>query len=88
MWYNANGTASLWNYNAASGTLTQNAYGPYPGWAALGVADGSDGQTRLLWDNTDGTLSLWSLNNTTALFSQFSFGPYGGWTATATASSQ
>ena len=81
LWDNTDGHASVWNYSTANGTFTQNTYGPYPGWAALSIADGSDGQTRLLWDNTNGTMSLWDLNNVTGVFSQFSFGPYPGWTA-------
>ena len=82
---NANGTASIWNYDTTGGAFTQNVYGPYGGWTAVATADGSDGKTRVLWDNTNGTMSLWSLDNATGVFSQNSFGPYPGWTATAVA---
>ena len=83
LWDNTSGAASIWNYNPASGTFTQNTYGPYTNWTAKAVADGPDDLTRVLWDNTDGRMSLWSLNNATAAFTQYTFGPYGGWTATA-----
>ena len=83
LWDNGN-TASIWNYNPADGTFTQNTYGPYAGWSAKAIADGgTDGKTRVLWDKTDNTASIWSLDNTTAAFSQFSFGPYTGWNAKA-----
>ncbi len=87
LWTNANGTASIWNYNTTTGAFTQNTFGPYPSvtptWAAISIADGPDGQTRVLWDKTDGTASIWSLNNTTGSFTQFSFGPFAGWTASS-----
>jgi pimeloyl-ACP methyl ester carboxylesterase len=80
-WNNTNGSLSLWNYDPSSGGFTQKTYGPYPGWTAKAVADGTDGMTRVLWDNADGRMSLWSLDNTSGSFTQHTFGPYPNWTA-------
>ncbi len=83
LWSNTSGTLSLWAYNPATGTFTQNSYGPYTGWTAKAIADGPDGMTRVLWVNTSGTASIWSVNNVTGTFTQTTFGPYAGWTANA-----
>ena len=83
LWTNTNGAASLWNYSAADGTVTQNTYGPYAGWTAQTVADGPDSLTRVLWNNTNGAASLWSLDNPSRQFTQHTYGPYPGWTAQA-----
>ncbi len=32
--------------------------GPFPSWNATGIADGSDGLSRVLWQNGDGTVGL------------------------------
>ena len=84
LWDNANGAASIWDYNAEHGTFTFQDYGPYPGWTAKAIAQGgTDGLTRVLWAKTDGTASLWELNNTAGTFTQNTYGPYPGWTAAA-----
>jgi len=83
LWDNASGQASLWDYSTSGGAYTHNEYGPYPGWTAQAIADGTDGKTRVLWDNANGQMSLWSLDNTAATFTQFTFGPYNGWSARA-----
>jgi len=80
-WNNANGAASLWNYNTSTGSFTHGEYGPFAGYTAVGVADGADGRLGTLWNNADGTMSLWSLNNTLGDFTHFEYGPYSGWTA-------
>lgn len=86
LWNNADGRASVWNYNADSGTFTQNTFGPYPGWTAKAVAQSeNDELIRVLWGRTDGTVSLWQLDNTTGTFAQDTYGPYAGWTANAIA---
>ena len=81
LWNSTDGTASVWNYAASGGSYTFHNYGPYPGWTAVALADGPDGQTRMLWDNTDGRASIWSLNNATGVFTFHNFGPYAGWAA-------
>jgi len=83
LWDNASGQASLWDYSTSGGAYTHNEYGPYPGWTAQAIADGTDGKTRVLWDNANGQMSLWSLDNTAATFTQHTFGPYNGWSARA-----
>ena len=84
LWNNADGTASIWNYNPTAGTFAYKNYGPYPGWTAKAIADGgTDGTMRVLWTNTLGKASIWSLDNNTGKFVSHDFGPYNGWTATA-----
>jgi hypothetical protein len=86
LWNNANGAASIWDYNAEQGTFTQHTYGPYPNWTAKTITQGgTNGLTRVLWDNTDGAASLWELNNAAGTFTQTTYGPYLGWTAAAVA---
>lgn len=83
LWTNTNGAASVWNYSAATGRYTQNSYGPYTGYTAKAIADGSDGKTRVLWLNTNGTASLWNLSAASGTYTHAEFGPYPGWTAAA-----
>ncbi len=82
LWTNVNGQLSVWNYDD-SGAYTYQNYGPYAGWTAKAIADGSDGRQRVLWTNSNGAASIWSLDNTTGRFSQNTFGPYRGWSAIA-----
>ncbi len=82
LWDNANGTTSIWSYETAGGTFTQNTYGPFAGYTAQALADGgSDGKTRVLWKKTDASVSLWSLDNLAATYTHAEFGPFAGWTA-------
>ena len=84
LWNNVNGAASIWNYSPADGSYTHQEYGPYTGYTAAAIADGSsDSKTRVLWDKTDGSASIWSLDNTTGQFAHFEFGPFTDYTATA-----
>ena len=66
----------------------ENDYGPYSGWTAKAVADGSDALGRILWTNTNGVASLWSLNTLTGGFTQNTYGPYAGWTAKSLSAGQ
>ena len=50
--------------------------------AAVSVAAGSDGVTRLLWASNQNQAALWLLNAGSVLQSSQIFGPYPGWTAT------
>jgi hypothetical protein len=64
-----------------SGSSTSGGpYGPYSGWNAKAVADGSDGLTRVLWNHFDGSAALWLLGPTGNLAS-YRYGPVAGWTA-------
>ena len=84
LWNNADGTASLWNYNPVGGSYTHREYGPFGGYTATATADGgTDGRTRMLWNKTDGIASVWSLDNAAGQFVHFEFGPFTGYTATA-----
>ncbi|MGO8672052.1 MAG: fibronectin type III domain-containing protein, partial [Capsulimonadaceae bacterium] len=82
-WVGTSGALALWNYTPATGSFTQNVYGPFDGWSPTAIADGPDGMTRVMWVSTTGAVSIWSLNNVTGAYTQFSFGPYPGWTAPA-----
>jgi len=83
LWNNADGRASIWDYDADHKTFTQKTYGPYTGWTAKTIAlSGSDEMTRVLWNNTSGAASLWMLDNAAGTFAHAEYGPYAGWTAT------
>ena len=91
LWTHPSGRAALWTVHA-DGTFTIPAvYGPYTDgspstpWAAVAVATGADGLSRLLWDNADGRASLWN-GAADGTFAPTFYGPYtddGGWTAVA-----
>ncbi|MGO8673514.1 MAG: Ig-like domain repeat protein [Capsulimonadaceae bacterium] len=83
LWDNTGGAVSLWSYDPASGSFTQNGYGPYGGWSVNSIADGPDGLTRVLWTSTGGAASLWSDDTTSGAYTQNTFGPYPGWSAAA-----
>ncbi|MGO8673987.1 MAG: choice-of-anchor tandem repeat GloVer-containing protein [Capsulimonadaceae bacterium] len=83
LWSNGNGSLSLWNDNPATGTYTQNTYGPFANWTPAAIADGPDGMTRVLWVSTIGAAAVWSVNGSTGGYTQYGFGPYPGWTASA-----
>ncbi len=83
LWNNANGTASIWNYDPASGTYTFHNFGPFAGYTAKTIADGPDGKVRVLWTKADGTASIWNLDNGTGTYTYHNFGPYPGFAAKA-----
>ena len=65
--------------NAGRPTLS-DPHGPYSGWQARAVADGSDGLTRVLWNNLDGSAALW-LRGPTENLASYLYRPAAGWTA-------
>ena len=85
LWTNTNGRASVWNLSDANPSATCQLYGPYPGWTARAIAEGSDGSPRLLWTSTTGQASLWNLADANPAATCHLYGPFGGWTAKALA---
>lgn len=65
--------------NAGHPTLS-DPHGPYSGWQARAVADGSDGLTRVLWNNLDGSAALW-LRGPTGNLASYTYRPEDRWTA-------
>ncbi len=68
------------NFDSSGNSTSDGSYGPYSGWYARAVADGSHGLTRVLWNNLDGTAALWLLGPTGNRPS-YRYGPAAGWTA-------
>ena len=48
------GLMSLESWDDSGARVSSADYGPYSGWNARAVADGSDGLTRVLWNSLDG----------------------------------
>ena len=82
LWMHTSGMASVWSIRA-NGSGTVQVYGPYAGWKAVALAEGPDGNDRLLWTNTDGRTALWNLGDANPAATCPVYGPYTGWTATA-----
>ena len=72
----------MWNVaaNNPSGAFTSQAYGPYSGWAAAGLAINDDGDSKVIWNSTSDEMSFWDIGSTWAFTSQ-AYGPYSGWQA-------
>lgn len=83
LWTLADGTASLWNMDAAGG-FTYTLYGPFPGWSPCSLASSADGKAHLLWNHTSGAVSLWTITATGG-YAHVEYGPFPGWTAKAIA---
>ncbi|MGO8671772.1 MAG: choice-of-anchor tandem repeat GloVer-containing protein, partial [Capsulimonadaceae bacterium] len=82
--WSGSGALSLWAYNPGTGAYTAYDYTPSSTWSARAIADGPDGNTRVLWVNTaSGAASIWIVNDTNGTFTQNTFGPFPGWSATA-----
>ncbi len=85
LWTNTSGRMALWTYSDGTGAYTNLQYGPYPGWSARAIADGTDGSPRILWTNTNGQATVWTVNTATGGETQFDYGPYPGWSAKSVA---
>ena len=68
------------SFDASGKSSGSGPYGPYGGWSARAVANGSDGLTRVLWNRVDGSAALW-LFGPTGNQASYAFGPSAGWTA-------
>ena len=68
------------SFDNSGNSTSGGPHGPYSGWNARAVADGSDGLTRVLWNNLDGSAALWLLGPTGNLAS-YVYRPAAGWTA-------
>src|SRR6266545_4164603 len=68
------------SFDNSGNSTSGGPYGPYSGWYARAVADGSDGLTRVLWNNLDGSAALWLLGPTGNQAS-YVYHPTDGWTA-------
>jgi hypothetical protein len=68
------------SFDNSGKTTDGGRYGPYSGWSARAVADGSDGLTRLLWNNQDGSAALWLLGPA-GVQASYRYGPAAGWAA-------
>jgi hypothetical protein len=79
LWDNRDGTASVWKLDASGNLVTQQQYGPYPGWIARDLATGPDGISHLLWTNASGLTTFWRLDDNNVYLSQQQYGPYDGW---------
>lgn len=82
LWTNTNGMASTWNVSAG-GAYRYHLYGPYDGWDARSLAQGSDGAARLLWTHDGGLAALWNLADPQPDQTCLVYGPFDGWAATA-----
>ncbi len=81
LWTNTDGRASVWTMTDPNPAASARIFGPYPGWAAVALASGTDGKLRLLWTNTDGRASVWNLADADPSATCKVYGPYAGWTA-------
>jgi Tol biopolymer transport system component len=72
--------AGFRSFDNSGSSTSSSPHGPYSGWNARAVADGSDGLTRVLWSHFDGSVALWLLGPTGNLASS-RYGPVAGWTA-------
>lgn len=68
------------SFDNSGSSTSDGPHGPYGGWNAKAIADGSDGLTRVLWNHFDGSAALWLLGPEGSLAS-FRYGPVPGWTA-------
>lgn len=82
---NTSGSAAVWTVKSDWSFTSTPAYGPYGAWQARAIADGADGNARLLWTDGAGTFAVWTVNADGTYTSTAAFGPYPGWTATAVA---
>ena len=85
LWTSTNGTASVWNLSDPNPAASAHLYGPYPGWTARAIAEGTNGSPRLFWTSTSGQASLWNLADANPSATCHLYGPYAGWTAKALA---
>ncbi|MDQ2730919.1 MAG: hypothetical protein M3Y56_04610 [Armatimonadota bacterium] len=83
LWTNTNGSISVWEL-ASDGSFTHQEYGPYPGWTAKLLSNGSDGIMHILWTHSpDGQVSFWDVAADGGLVNHFEYGPIVGWTPIA-----
>ena len=68
------------SFDSSGNSTSSGPHGPYSGWYARAVADGSDGLTRVLWNNLNGLAALWLLGPTGNQAS-YLYGRAAGWTA-------
>jgi len=68
------------SFDNSGSSTSDGPHGPYSGWNARAVADGSDGLMRVLWNHFDGSVALWLLGPTGNLAS-YRYGPVAGWRA-------
>ena len=87
LWVKPDGTFALWTISGSGSYTSTPAYGPYSGWSARAIADGSDGRTRILLQHApEGAAAVWTVDSATGAFTSTpAYGPYGGWTGTALA---
>src|SRR5206468_7455569 len=52
------------SFDSSGSSIIGGPYGPFSGWYARAVADGSDGLTRALWNHLDGSTGLQLLGPT------------------------
>ena len=69
------------DFDNLGNSISGGPYGPFTGWYARAVADGSDGLTWVLWNNLDGSMQLQLLGPTGSEVSSYRYGPVAGWTA-------
>ena len=74
------GRAELLSVSYSGSVIRNVTLGPYSGWVARSIADGTDGLTRLLWSHADGRIGL-SLVAAGRLYTTYRFTPPAGWTA-------
>ena len=74
------GRAVFRTFDDSGKSTADSPHGPYSGWRARAVADGTDGLTRVLWNHQDGSAALWLLGPAGNQAS-YRYGPASGWTA-------
>jgi hypothetical protein len=78
---------SLWTLNEIGARTLDFEYGPYAGWIATAIAEGSDGRTRILWNKLDGTAGL-SFVNSDGSLDTFRYASSPGWISVDLASGE
>jgi sugar lactone lactonase YvrE len=80
LWSYANGGIAVWSVDNAGHVSTGPAYGPFPAWTVVAIADGQDGLSRILWRRSDGSAGL-SLFGAEGPIASYRLGPVAGWAA-------
>lgn len=79
--WNNSGTAALWNI-PSTGSQTSASFGPYSGWAPIGLGSDIGGNAYILWNHTaDNQAQVSKITPSLTLAAYQTFGPYTGWTA-------
>lgn len=81
--WNKSGAASLWKIGP-TGSISYASFGPYSGWAPVGLSSDASGNAYILWNHAaDGEIWIYQINSSLSLSAVQDFGPFTGWTASS-----